>query len=90
MIPILKVLVLAAFAALAFALAFHKEQHHISHRLILAFVALGTTTFLPEEAIGLQIITGVSVYFFFSALLTVVAGIRNTEKSEEKNTVHKA
>ena len=89
MIPILKALVLAAFAVLAFLPAYRKEQRRMSHRLILAFVALGTTTFLPEDAIVLQVFTGISVYFILSALFGAVSGARSAVKDEKKSNARK-
>ena len=87
MISILRVLVLTAFAALAFALAFRKEQHQITYRLIFAFVAVGTTTFLPEDAIFLQLIAGFSLFFLLSVILQIVLRMRlGQNHSKEKQS----
>ncbi len=89
MIPILRVLVLTMFAALAFVLACGKKQHHMTYRLILTFVAVGATTFLPEEAILLQVIAGFAVFFLLSALLQIAVRICFSEKSSEEKKVRK-
>lgn len=90
MIPILRVLVLAIFVLLAFVLACAKEQHHTTYRLILAFVAVGATTFLPEEAILLQIVSGFAVFFLLSVILQLVVRTRAAEKGEEEKSAKKA
>ena len=90
MIPILRVLVLTAFVILAFVLAFSKEQHHTTYRLILAFVAVGATTFLPEEAYFLQLISGFSVFFLLTALLQVALRVRFGQKSSEESKSRRA
>jgi len=69
MIPILRALVLMIFVILAFVLACGKEQHRTTYRLILAFVAVGATTFLPEEAIFMQVIAGFTIFFLLSVFL---------------------
>lgn len=81
MIPIFRVLVLAIFVILAFVLACGKEQHRTTYRLILAFVAVGATTFLPEEAILLQMLAGFSIFFLLSALLQFALRLRISGKN---------
>lgn len=80
MIPMLRVLVLMIFAILAFVLACGKEQHRTTYRLILAFVALGATTFLPEDAVLLQAAAGFSLFFLLSALLQLAVKVLSTQK----------
>lgn len=88
MIPILRVLVLTVFLFLAFVLACRKEQHHSTYRLILAFVAVGATTFFPEASAMLQIASGIALFFFFSVLLQFLVRSftkEENEKSKKRN-----
>lgn len=84
MIPILRVLVLLVFVLLAFILILRKEQHHSTYRLILAFVAVGATTFFPEATAVLQIVLGVAIFFFLSVVLQLTASRFGAKEEDEK------
>ncbi|MBR2986796.1 MAG: hypothetical protein IKC63_02125 [Clostridia bacterium] len=82
MIPILRALVLMLFAVFAVKLACRREECRTTYRLILAFVAVGATTFVSEEAFWLQALLGVLTFI----LLTVVTHITVSHAAqEEKN-----
>ena len=69
MIPILRVLVLFVFLLFAIGLAHSEREHRATYRLILAFVAFGATTFLPEEAILLQVFSEKICRLFANSVL---------------------
>ena len=89
MIPILRVLVLTVFLFLAFVLACRKEQHHSTYRLILAFVAVGATTFFPEDNVMIQVVFGVSTFFFLSVLVQLFVRSRTLAEKEEDEKAKK-
>ena len=76
MIPILRVLVLFVFLLFAIGLAHSGREHRTTYRLILAFVAFGATTFLPEEAILLQVFSGLVLFVLLCFLLGRCANAR--------------
>ena len=82
MIPILRVLVLFVFLLFAIGLAHSEREHRATYRLILAFVAFGATTFVPEEAILLQVFSGLVLFGLLCILLgsTVNARVMSGEK----------
>ena len=84
MIPILRALVLALFAVFAVILACRREECQSMYRLILAFVAVGATTFLPEEAFLLQMVLAVLIFLMLT-LLTHVMALRTHECEKEKD-----
>ena len=83
MIPILRALVLMLFAVFAVILACRKEECQSTYRLILMFVAVGATTFIPEDALLLQAVLAVLVFLMLTLLTNVtVARIRENEKNK--------
>lgn len=89
MIPILRVLVLLAFAVTAVVLACHKEQHQSTYRLILAFVAVGSTTFFPENAVILSIIAALAIFFLLLVCTQIAVRVSTSEKASDRNEAKK-
>ena len=89
MISMLRVLVLLLFAIVAVVLACHKEQHHSTYRLILAFVAVGSTTFFPENAVMLSVATALSVFFLLLVCTQIAVRACASEKVCEKKRTTK-
>ncbi len=84
MIPILRVLVLCFFLILAFILAFRKERYQISYYLILAFVAVGATTLLPEATLLNQGILAAVIFTVFALILHCIVRARLSDKEQEE------